>query len=311
MRRAAPLLAFFPFLAWGQGPIETRNHAPAALAFLRLDPRGPLLAPRERSFSAVFSSANSLRIDGTVREDNETQRLSLRLAWGVERGEWRLEVPVLSRGGGFQDSLIDAYHRLLGIGEFRGTVEYGRSEERLGASGAFGSATGLGDMVGTFSRPLGPQAFASVALKLPTGDADRLFGSGALDAGVAVGARWKLNDRFRAHAQAGLVVQGKPTRLERARRMVDQESLALEVVPNSRDAYVLQWQSEPAPIRTGRRFTDGVHRQLTLGWNRRLSSREGLQAFCSEDGDFLNFDVPELANVAPDFTFGVRWTRRF
>ncbi len=280
------------------------------MPFLRFDPRGALLAPGERSLTLGFSSANSLLYDGTIREDNETERLAVRLRGGVSRGEWAIELPFLSRGGGFQDPLIDAYHRLLGIGKFRSEVPYGRDEERLGPSGDFGGATGIGDLTGTYSRALGPQAFASLAVKLPTGDAGGLLGSGAVDAGAALYGRWKLARRLNLHGQAGLVYQGDPTRLVRARRWVDQESLAFEVPVNSRDAWTLQWQSEPAAIRTGRTFFDGPRRQLTLGFTRQSSAKEAFQLFFSEDGDFLNYRVPQIVNVAPDFTIGVNWTRR-
>ncbi len=311
MRRAPLIIALFPFLAQAQGPIETRNGQAASLAFLRLDPRGGLLAPGERSFSVSFLSANNLRFEGDFREDQETERLAFRYGWGVSRGEWRVEVPFLSRGGGFQDPLIDGYHKLLGVGKFRGTIPYGRVEERLPGSGSFGSATGLGDVVGTYSRAMGPQALWSVAVKLPTGNAGGLLGSGAVDVGASVFGQWKLGPRWNLYGQLGVVFQGDPPRLAHARSLVDQESLSFEYRPNSRDGYVLQWQSESSALVTGESFPDGPHRQLSFGYNRRLSGTDSFQAYFNEDGDFLNFRAPWLVNIAPDFAIGLRWTRRF
>lgn len=311
MRRAPLIIAVFPLLAQAQGPIETRNGQSASLAFLRLDPRGGLLAPGERSLSVSFLSANNLRFEGGFREDQETERLGIRYGWGLSRGEWMVEVPFLTRGGGFQDSLIEGYHSLIGISNFRGTIAYGRIEERIPGSGSFGSATGLGDVVGTYSRPIGPQALWSVALKLPTGNAGGLLGSGAVDVGASIYSRWKLGPRWNLYGQLGVVFQGDSPRLAHNRSLIDQESLALEYRVNSRDRYVLQWQSEPSALVTGEAFPDGPHRQLTLGYTRRLGSHDSLQAYFNEDGDFLNFSVPELVNIAPDFTIGLRWTRKW
>lgn len=310
MRGIALILALSPFLAWGQGPIETRNGIAASLAFLRLDPRGPILAPGERTLSVRLMSANNLRFEGGVREDQETERLALRYRRGLVRGEWWVEVPFLSRGGGFQDPLIEGWHEMLGIRNFRGTVSYGRVEERLASSGSFGSATGVGDVVGAYSRPLGPQALWTVAVKLPTGNAGGLLGSGGIDVAASAYARWKLGPSFDLYGQLGVVLQGEGTRLDRARRWVDQEALALEYRPNSRDGWVLQWQSEPSAIFTGRENVDGPHRQLTLGYTRRLGEQDSLQVYFNEDGDFLNYGIPELVNVAPDFTVGIGWTKR-
>ena len=294
MRRAPLIIALFPLLAQAQGPIETRNGQSASLVFLRLDPRGGLLAPGERSLSFSFLSANNLRFERTFREDQETERLAVRYGWGVARGEWAVELPFLSRGGGFQDPLISGYHDLVGIHNFRGSVPYGRVEERLGSSGSFGSATGLGDVVGTYSHPVGPQALWSVALKLPTGNAGGLLGSGGVDAGASYYQTWKLGPRWSLYGQLGLVLQGRPSRLDHARSIIDQESLAFEYRVNSRDRYVFQYQSEPSALVTGESFPDGPHRQLSLGYNRRLSGKDSLQAYFNEDGDFLNFDAPAL-----------------
>ncbi len=208
------------------------------------------------------------------------------------------------------DPLIRGFHDLVGISNFRASVPYGRVEEKLGASGSFGSATGLGDAVGTLSRPLGPQALWTVALKLPTGNAEELLGSGGVDFGSALFSHWKLGPRWSLFGQAGFVLQGKPSRLKDARTLIDQESLAIAYRLNSRDSWAFQWQSEPSAIKTGVRFVDGPHRQLSLGFTRHTTKSESVQAYFNEDGDFLNFSVPELVNIAPDFTIGLRWTKR-
>ena len=311
MRLAPLIVLFLPVLCWGQGPIETRNGRAPSLAFLRLGPRDGLLAPGERSFGAAFLSANNLRFRQGYREDQETERLGLTYRWGVSRGEWAVEVPFLARGGGFQDPFIEGYHELIGIHNFRGTIPFGRVEERIPDSGSFRSAEGLGDVSVAYSRPLGPQAFLSVALKLPTGNAGGLLGSGNADLAVSLYDRWMLGRHFDLFGQIGGVLQGDATRLDHSRSLVDQESLALVYRQNSRDAYAFQWQSEPSALVTGNSTFDGPHRQLTLGYTRRLGGRDTLQLYFNEDGDFLNYRVPELVNIAPDFTIGINLTRRW
>ena len=311
MRLALPIVLFLPALGLAQGPVETRNARAASLAFLRLGPREGLLAPGERTFGISFLSANSLLFERSgVREDQETERLGFTFRRGIARGEWAVEIPFLVRGGGFQDPLIESYHALIGIHNFRGTIPFGRVEERLPGSGSFRSASGLGDVNGVFSRPMGPQAFWSVGLKLPTGNAGGLLGSGGVDVAASAYARWKLGRHFNLHGQFGGVLQGRATRLDRARTFVRQASLALVYRQNSRDSYAFQWQDEASALRVGNR-SRSAQRQLTLGYSRRLSGRDTLQVYFNEDGDFLNYKVPALVNVAPDFTFGINVVRRF
>jgi len=311
VRGAFLFLALSPILAAGQGPIETRNARAPSLTFLRLNPRGPLLAPGERSFRFGLMSANNLRLRDGVREDQETERAEVRLGWGVARGEWTLHVPFLSRGGGFMDPLILGYHRLIGIHNQRETIPFGRSEEILPGIGSFGSATGLGDISATYSHAVSPNTFASFAVKLPTGNAGSLLGSGNVDVGMALYKRWRLGARFNLYGQIGGIYQGKPTRLRFARSLVDQESLALEFLQSSRDAFTFQWQSEPSALILGSRTFDGPHRQLSVGYTRQINPRDTVQFFMTEDGDFLNYRVPILVNVAPDISLGVNFTRRF
>jgi len=309
--RGTVLLLAFPAFGLAQGPIETRNGRAASLAFLRLDPRGTLLGPGERSLGLSLMSANSLTFLGAVREDQETERLALRARWGVARGEWGVEVPLLARWGGFMDPFLAGFHRLVGIHNFRGSVPFGRSEERLPGSGGFASEAGLGDVTGSYSRAVGRRTFVTFALKLPTGNAGGLLGSGAVDAGASLYSRWGLGHRFELFGQLGAVVQGDPTRLASARPFVHQESLSLQYRKDSRDYWVVQWQGEPSAMAVGVRKLDGPHRMLSLGFTRRLSGRESIQLFLSEDADFVNYRAPLLVNVAPDFSIGLNLTRRW
>ena len=169
----------------------------------------------------------------------------------------------------------------------------------------------MGDVSGVYSRALGPQAFVSGGLKLPTGNAGGLLGSGGVDFALSFYDRWKLGRHFDLYGQIGGVVQGHAVRLDHNRTLVDQESYAFVYRKDSRDAFTFQEQSEPSALITGNQVFDGPHRSLSLGYTRRLSGKDRLQLYFTEDGDFLNFGVPELVNVAPDFSIGVNYTTKF
>jgi hypothetical protein len=300
------------------GPIETRIHRSISLPFLRLDPRRDVLGEGERRLSVGLTSANDIRRlqsgGRIVAEDYEVERLLVRYRQGL-RGAMDLTVdlPLMSRGGGFQDPLIDGWHKsVLGIrGNIREGTPYGRSEVIVPGSARFGSAAGIGDVSAVLSKGIDERLMAEVGVKLPTGDASRLLGSGAVDAAADLQWRVPVSRWFGLRLQGGLVFQGKAPRLARSRSVVDQEAVVLEYGPNSRDHWVLQWQSEASALETGVAQSDEAHRVLTLGYQRKLSDRQTLEAFFTEDGDWLNFRVPQLVNVGVDWTIGLRFVTRF
>lgn len=299
-------------------PLSTGNQRAIVLPFLRFEPRGTVLTQGDRAFSVHLSAANDLRQmsqgpDLYLSEDHETQRLGLAYQAGIGNGvDWSVRVPVLFRNGGFLDPLIEWWHEnIIGVRNFRSDVPYGRSEVIVPGSPRFGSAGGLGDISFSLSKQISPRLVGTVGLKLPTGDASKLLGSGAVDGGASLDYRLAWGPRTAVFAQAALVGQGKATQLESARGLVHQEALAVAYATNSRDSWVLQWQSEASPLTTGIAGSDSTHRILSLGFCRQLSDRQTLQLFFTEDGDWENYRVSEVANLGPDFTVGVSLTTRF
>jgi hypothetical protein len=265
-------------------------------------------------WSADLTIANDLRRLGPLDEDAEIDRLAFTRRWSLDekRDAW-IEVPVLSRGSGFLDEIIDWWHRnvLRWTDPARDFTPHRRSVIALDGEYSFGSASGLGDVTLGATQSLGPRAAVSAAVKVPTGNPARLLGSGAFDVGVSIDYRAPIARRWTVHAQVGLVAQGTATRLPGTRGLVDQEALALIYAPNSRDSWIAQWQSERSPIVTGVAGADATHRLITFGYRRRLSERETLELFFSEDRDLFNGSFPEGANVGPDFTGGIRYRVRF
>lgn len=308
-----------PFsIAQDFGPIATRNHRAISLHFLRFEPRPNLLAPHETRWEAAWTSANDFRVvsegSNLVVEDYEVQRLAILYRAGMKNGmEWSVEIPWLSRGGGFQDPIIDWWHAnvLHWSDPERNSTRFGRRVIQLPGRSFDGSADGVGDISLTLSKNLSKNVVGSIGFKLPTGNAENLLGSGAFDAGIYLQGHFQVARNLRLHAQLGLVAQGDAKELDGSRDFVHQEGFALVWQLNSKDAWIAQWQGEASALDTGVSGSDATHRLLTFGYKRKLSSKQQLDLFFSEDRDVFNGNFPEGANVGPDFTIGIRFGLRF
>lgn len=297
-------------------PIETRNHRALSLSFLRLQPRITTLGQGRQAWSFGLAIANDLRSeknadDETITEDYETARLSVGYRQGLSpTRELFVELPLLSRGPGFLDPVIDWWHRnvLHWTSALRDATPQNQCSIELPSGESFGSASGLGDLSVGMTQRLGPSSTFTIAAKAPTGNPDKLFGSGAFDLGASVQTTGAWGPKWGVGAQLGLVAQGKATRLPGSRSLVHQEALWLTYQANSRDAWIVQWQGEASALRLGIGGSDATHRLVTFGLRRAVSKTESFEAFFTEDKDLFNSRWPEGASIGPDFTIGVRWT---
>lgn len=140
----------------------------------------------------------------------------------VWKNGWRVMagVPVVSHQGGGTDSFIEEYHDAMGLPDGnrkrrpadRLEYRYRRNDETMFSQ--TDSTTGLGDVFLAVAAPLvrdraGTRALDAVAgVDLPTGDSDRLLGSGSWDfslglaaADFATLAKWNLE----LHGGAGVL----------------------------------------------------------------------------------------------------------
>ncbi len=299
-------------------PLETRNHRSISLPFLRIDPRGDVLPLGLSTGTFSLTVANDIRhmTSGPriVSEDYELDRLLYRWRKGLGRKiDLTIDVPLLNRGGGILDPLIDTWHQsVLQIhNNIRQGVPYGRSEVIVPGSGRFGSAAGVGDISAMITRQVSAQVQVSLATKVPTGSASKLLGSGGWDAAISAQGWIPVHHRARLYAQLGLVAQGAATLLHGKRDWVHQEALSYVTTLSRRDEGILQWQGEASALRSFVAGSDSTHRTLSLGLRHRIGDCEEFTAFFTEDGDWLNYRVPELVNIAPDITIGIQWTRRW
>lgn len=174
------------------------------------------------------SDRESLVIDG------ELWRLEMNLRYGVREGfELGLSVPLLTHRGGIMDGPIWEWHELFGLSNNRRRpfehnrlrYTYVRDGERV--IDVRNRTGGLGDVALTAGwrlwrdsgarRVIGVQA----AVKLPTGDEDRLLGSGTTDLSLIVSgadAATLGNWRTRLTWRAGFLRPGGGGLLDAQRR---------------------------------------------------------------------------------------------
>lgn len=206
MRSMRPLALLLAIIACLPGPalgddvpldaFPLRNHNPFLQVYGLPTFATPDLAPPGGiDINVSFDVANDideadrggevLVIDGESRILNLTLRRRL-----AERFEIGLDVPWVSYSGGALDSVIYQFHDLLGVSN--ATREGPENQYRMffAKDGVtlFDSTTpgsGIGDIQVTAAMRWG-KATVRAGIKAPTGDPDKLTGSGAADASLAV-----------------------------------------------------------------------------------------------------------------------------
>ena len=151
--------------------------------------------------------------------DAETREARVTLGRSFSNGfAAQLQIPYRYTGGGVLDQAIDSWHDFFGLPEGaraimptdRIRVAYARGSELL--LDVESSEAGLGDISLDFGRSLLAGDSGAVAawlsIKLPTGDADRLTGSGATDVSLAIAGEHRLGESWSAYGQAAAVWLG-------------------------------------------------------------------------------------------------------
>ena len=202
---AFPLRSHNPFLqVYGLPPFATHE----------------LVAPGGVEYSIAFDIANDMddadRLGEVLVIDAELRTLNLSMRRRVsERLEVGLDVPYLSYSGGFLDRVIYDFHDLVGLSN---STRDGPNDqfrlllEKNGATlfDATEASAGIGDLQVSAALKLG-KATLRASVKAPTGDPDKLTGSGAVDvaAGLYAGGTTTLFDRRLSYSGfAGVLALG-------------------------------------------------------------------------------------------------------
>jgi hypothetical protein len=188
----APALDIVPFDSINQSPLVQIYGLPGAGNFR-------LLAPGQTEVGMNMALSSNHAVDSNAREsivlDGETTRFTFvaRHAFSP-RLEAGIRIPFLIQGGGFLDGFIESYHSAFGFPQGgrdqapRNRLLYRYQRNGIESLRLDSSASGMGDVGLTAAFQLyheggeNQQDVAlNVGLKLPTGDSDRLQGSGSTD----------------------------------------------------------------------------------------------------------------------------------
>jgi hypothetical protein len=191
------------FLTPPYGPLRLVNQQPTQLLFLQSFPEEASVTPPGRvgvHLNVALTNTLISKEDGVTAEiDVEMLRTVLDVRYGVRAGfEIGLELPLLYTSGGIlDDSIFDVEDfftepRIIRRSQVSGRMNYRVARgNRLFIAGQ-DDALGLGDVVLKAKVLLlreqerFPAVSLRAALKFPSGDASRAFGSGEFDGGLGV-----------------------------------------------------------------------------------------------------------------------------
>lgn len=177
--------------------------------------------------TSLLQSADGegLIVDAETRE----ARVTIGRAWASGLAA-QLELPYRYTGGGVLDQAIDSWHELFNLPEgARSTMPADRVRIAYQREGATlididSSTAGLADVSLDFGYSLHATPAAAVAawlmVKLPTGEADRLTGSGATDVSLAISGELQLGESWSVFGQAAVAWLGEGDRLPEQQRDV-------------------------------------------------------------------------------------------
>lgn len=211
-------------------PVKTKNMNPFIIGYGAVIPDSPFLVRQDEWMTTVkLELANNSITANTATEevtiDGESYIADINLRYGYSNNlELLIGVPLVYHNGGFLDQTIKNWHNLWGMTNARRDVfpnnqlRYQYKKDGATRVDIDTGTGGLGDVIiGLKFNNEKLRSGATVIayrldLKLPTGDADKLTGSGATDAAFSVHT---ANSALLSHLNtilyggAGLVALGK------------------------------------------------------------------------------------------------------
>jgi hypothetical protein len=309
----------------GNGPFPNRNYNPVQLLFLSLpSEKAPTLPLHSYGISFEFAESNTILIESDSTIDTtmkfETFRSALHIKYGItDRLEIGLEIPYYYRNGGFLDPFIMSVENDVGElnperikfhdGEFGGYEITQGGETILSGED---HQTGLGDisLSGKYmvldEGPIQPAVSLRVALKFPTGDFDKAFGSGKADIGMGLVLQKSMARRWLFYLNQSVVFPGGNFgSSDLTLRAIYSAALAVEFMWTPHFSLVGQLDYYTSPFHgTGVRALDNGVFEAAFGFNYRFNSHLLIQLYGIE-----NFAVPQGA--AADFTFATNIAVQF
>ncbi|MFA5514665.1 MAG: DUF3187 family protein [Desulfuromonadales bacterium] len=227
----AAAIELTPFATRNQNPLVQIYGLPPAEPATLLD-RGRLSTHLTLDIANNFAS--SATDDEAVALDGETYRSNIALRYGVnERFEIGLDIPFVSHAGGFLDGFIEGWHDTFGLPEggrkqsSRDQLAYRYARDGQPLVELSDSSAGFGDLrlsaAWQMVRTAGEDPSAAalrLSLKLPTGDSDKLLGSGSTDLALSLAGQRALptEERLAVFASLGALLTTDGEVLEEQRR---------------------------------------------------------------------------------------------
>ena len=214
-----------PVVAQETVPLRTRNLSPMVAVF-GLPTWETGLEAGSSEFAIVAEMANHYRLSARGEEqlllDGETWRAGLLYKRSfAERWTFGVEVSLLRQSGGVLDDVIDGWHSWFNLPDGNrnrlpeGQLNYLYSDRGQNAFTLNDSSSGLGDTQISFAKMVGGDSgvLLRAIVKLPTGDADTLAGSGATDLSLTMLRRSPASgryDQFGYYWGLGVMKLGEP-----------------------------------------------------------------------------------------------------
>lgn len=322
-------LSLTPIMAWGaeeawqgSGPFPVRNFQPIQLLFLGMPgDRAAVIKKGELDLRIELADTSTVFDDRTgqtnVRMKLETVRSGIFFRYGLtERLEVAVEVPSYYRYRGILEGAITTVERatsglaparksLQGTGFAFNVRQDGRTlfNSGDGATG-FGDTTVFGKYQLLQESEGHPAVSLRMAVKVPTGDASRVFGSGHPDVGIGVALEKKVathlilygnvNGIFPTGSVAGLTVQPAMSAI-----------VAAEYLWSPKLSFVGHFDYYSTPFHnTGTPVLDNGVTEVAFGFNYRLRENMVWQVYGIENVDFIR-------DAAADFTLSTVVTYKF
>ncbi len=211
-------------------PAKTKNMNPFIVGYGAVIPDSPYLLLQDEWMASVkLELANNSITADTPNEnitiDGETYLADINLRYGFsDNVEALVAIPLIYHSSGFLDQVIKSWHDVWGMSNDRRDVfpnnqlQYKYTKDGNTLVNINSGTGGLGDVVlgvKYSNRRLRTGATATafrLDIKLPTGDADKLTGSGATDISLSLhSANTSLLNHINTtvYGGAGLVVLGK------------------------------------------------------------------------------------------------------
>jgi hypothetical protein len=309
----------------GGGPFPTRNYNPVQLMFLSLPIEKATTVPKgelEIQLEAAESSATMYESnpDAEVKIKFETLQSALTLKYGLpHRLEVGLEIPFLMRSSGFLDPFIVWTENVFDNpnpdrDQFTKNQFGGYSITHSGETIVSGvnNQSGIGDIVlsakyGVLSEgPRRPVLSMRLAVKFPTGDFSKQFGSGELDVGIGLALQKTVWNRLMLYVNQNVVFPtGKFADTNLTLNPISTTAGAAEWLWTPWFSTVVQLDYYTTPFHgTGTKALDNTVFEIAFGVNIHPTHHLLWQLYGIE-----NFHQPE-GEAAADFTLGTTVTLR-